>query len=133
MRGKEEGMEFGEKMEKSVAEILIETLKQNGVKRIFGIPRGGCSIDLIEAAANIDIEFVLTKSEDAAVGMLLESTGHRGRLNPISACTSDMKHFTDLGEWSDHPFYDRLTRNGWRACGVSCWAAGQTKLLKRLR
>ena len=55
--------------EMSVAELLVSIFAANGVKRIFGIPGGGSSLDVIQAAAKCGIEFVLTRTENAAVMM----------------------------------------------------------------
>ena len=54
---------------KTVAERLAEALARRGVRRIFGVPGGGSSLDVIEAAAQLGIEFVLTRDETAAVMM----------------------------------------------------------------
>ena len=54
-----------------------------GVRRIFGIPGGGSSLALIQAAGNADIEFVLTRTETAAAIMAAvtgELTGAPGVL-----------------------------------------------------
>ena len=58
-------------MENSIttAQALARALSQAGVKRMFGLPGGGSSLDVIEAAAQLGIDFVLTKSENAAVMM----------------------------------------------------------------
>ena len=53
----------------SVAAALAEELARRGVKRIFGIPGGGSSLDLIAEAGKRGIAFVLTRSENAAVVM----------------------------------------------------------------
>ncbi len=53
----------------STAQALAKALSNAGVKRIFGLPGGGSSLDVIEAAAQLGIDFVLTKSENAAVMM----------------------------------------------------------------
>jgi acetolactate synthase-1/2/3 large subunit len=53
----------------TVAEIMMQKLKSLGVRRMFGIPGGGSSLDLIQAAARLGIDFHLTKREDAAVMM----------------------------------------------------------------
>ena len=65
----------------TVAQLLVRKLRQAGVKKIFGLPGGGSSLDIIAAASNENIEFVLTKTENAAVmmaGALAESTGIPG-------------------------------------------------------
>ena len=55
--------------ETTIAQLLVSAFAANGVKRIFGIPGGGSSLDIIEAAAAVGIEFVLTRSENSAVMM----------------------------------------------------------------
>jgi acetolactate synthase-1/2/3 large subunit len=60
---------------------LVHKLGQKGVKKIFGLPGGGSSLDVIAAASAQDIEFILTKTENAAVmmaGALSETTGVPG-------------------------------------------------------
>ncbi len=53
----------------NVAELLIGRLFARGVRRIYGLPGGGSSLDLLTAAADVGIEFVLVRSENAAVMM----------------------------------------------------------------
>jgi acetolactate synthase-1/2/3 large subunit len=53
----------------TVVQALAQGLAAAGVRRMFGVPGGGSSLDLIEAAAALGIEFVLTRSENAAVMM----------------------------------------------------------------
>lgn len=53
----------------SVAATLARHLKDAGVRRMFGVPGGGSSLDLIDAAARLGIEFVLARSETAAAIM----------------------------------------------------------------
>jgi acetolactate synthase-1/2/3 large subunit len=55
--------------ESTVAQLLAAAFAANGVKHIFGIPGGGSSLDVIQAAADNGIEFVLTRTESAAVMM----------------------------------------------------------------
>lgn len=67
----------------NLANVLVEMLKSAGVKRIFGIPGGGSSLALIEAAGDADVEFVLTRTETAAAIMAAvtgELTGTPGVL-----------------------------------------------------
>lgn len=60
---------------------LVARLRQRGTKRFFGVPGGGTSLDLIDAARRHDIDLVLTAREDAAVimagvtGVLAEAPG----------------------------------------------------------
>jgi acetolactate synthase I/II/III large subunit len=53
----------------TLADSIARTLADGGVKRIFGIPGGGSSLDIIDAAARVDIEFVLCRTETAAAIM----------------------------------------------------------------
>jgi acetolactate synthase-1/2/3 large subunit len=53
----------------TVAEMIARKLKSRGVQRIFGVPGGGSSLDLIDATAKHGIEFHLSKREDSAVMM----------------------------------------------------------------
>ena len=65
----------------TIAQALAQALARAGVRQIFGLPGGGSSLDLIEAAAEVGIGFTLTKTENAAVmmaGALAETTGVPG-------------------------------------------------------
>ena len=53
----------------SLARIIARTLAARGVRRMFGVPGGGSSLDLIDAAAADGIDFVLCRSETAAAIM----------------------------------------------------------------
>lgn len=53
----------------TVAKALIAAFKRRGVRRMFGVPGGGSSLDLIDAAAAAGIDFILARREDAAVMM----------------------------------------------------------------
>ncbi|MCC7274639.1 MAG: thiamine pyrophosphate-binding protein [Alphaproteobacteria bacterium] len=62
-------------------DALIDGLARRGVRRIFGIPGGETSLDVIAAAAARDIAFVLARHETAATVMALataEVTGVPG-------------------------------------------------------
>jgi acetolactate synthase-1/2/3 large subunit len=54
---------------RTVAEHLAAAFARHGVRRIFGVPGGGSSLDVIEAAARLGIDFILTRDETAAVMM----------------------------------------------------------------
>lgn len=54
------------KMTKKAVDALVECLAARGVRHIFGVPGGDCSLDIIEAAAKVGIDFVLTRTENAA-------------------------------------------------------------------
>ena len=65
----------------NVAGALAQALAESGVRRIYGLPGGGSSLDVIEAAAARGIDFVLTRTENAAVmmaGAMAEVTGVPG-------------------------------------------------------
>jgi acetolactate synthase I/II/III large subunit len=65
----------------TIVQALARALSQAGVRRMFGVPGGGSSLDLIESAAALGIEFVLTRTENAAVmmaGAVAETSGVPG-------------------------------------------------------
>lgn len=53
----------------TLADSIAATLSDAGVKRIFGIPGGGSSLDIIDAASRANIEFVVCRTETAAALM----------------------------------------------------------------
>lgn len=60
--------------EKTVAQAMIEGLRDRGVKHVFGVPSGGW-VDFMEAIRNTDgIEFVLTAHEGGA-GFMADVAG----------------------------------------------------------
>ncbi len=56
-------------MTERVVDRLVARFQALGVKRMFGVPGGGSSLDLIEAAGRAGIEFVLCRTETAAALM----------------------------------------------------------------
>src|SRR5262249_27128939 len=54
---------------RSVAEVIARVCQRHGVKRVFGVPGGGSSLDLIAAFREVGIEYILTRTETAAVIM----------------------------------------------------------------
>ncbi len=50
----------------TVADVIVRALPRAGVRMLFGVPGGGTSLDVIEAARTIDMRFVLTATENAA-------------------------------------------------------------------
>lgn len=52
-----------------LARVIADMLRSHGVERMFGIPGGGSSLALIEAAGTAGIDFVLTRTETAAAIM----------------------------------------------------------------
>ena len=55
--------------ERSVAAILVRELRRRGVRRMFGVPGGGSSLDLIQAGADQGVDLVLARTETAAAIM----------------------------------------------------------------
>jgi len=53
----------------TVAEHLVAALFARGTRRIYGVPGGGSSLDLIAGAEALGMTFVLARSENAAVMM----------------------------------------------------------------
>jgi acetolactate synthase-1/2/3 large subunit len=60
--------------------MLVAAFATNRVERIFGVPGGGSSLDIIDAAADAGIEFVLTRTESAAVMMAAVTAELNGTL-----------------------------------------------------
>ena len=50
----------------TVADAIVRHLREAGVRAIFGVPGGGGSLDVIDAAARVALPFVLTATETAA-------------------------------------------------------------------
>ena len=65
----------------SLAQVIVDRLSRRGVERIFGVPGGGSSLDIIDAGARAGIDFILARSETAAAFMAAvtaELTGSPG-------------------------------------------------------
>jgi acetolactate synthase-1/2/3 large subunit len=54
---------------RAVAQGLATALEGHGVRRLFGIPGGGSSLDVIDAAGDRGMEFILAKGETSAAIM----------------------------------------------------------------
>ena len=54
---------------RTVVDLWAERMASYGVKRFFGVPGGDCSLDIIQAAADHGIDFILTRAETAATMM----------------------------------------------------------------
>src|ERR1051326_4274214 len=50
----------------TVAEVVVQRLRDVGVRTLFGVPGGGSNLDLIAAAERTGLPFVLTSTETAA-------------------------------------------------------------------
>lgn len=57
----------------TIAGALVEALAAFGVKRMFGVPGGGSSLDVIEAGAQRGLDFVLARTETSAAFMAAAS------------------------------------------------------------
>ncbi|HYF08699.1 MAG TPA: thiamine pyrophosphate-dependent enzyme [Acetobacteraceae bacterium] len=68
------------------AGALAHAFAQAGVRRIFGVPGGGSSLDLIEAAKAEGIEFVLARHETSAV-IMAATTAELSGAPGIALCT----------------------------------------------
>ena len=53
----------------TVAAALVRAARASGTKRIFGLPGGGSSLDLIESARREGLDFILARHECSAVFM----------------------------------------------------------------
>ncbi len=65
----------------TVADLVVEGLRKAEVARVFGVPGGGSNLDVLEAAHQQGLPFVLCHQESAAVIMAAvtgELTGHPG-------------------------------------------------------
>ncbi|MDO9498469.1 thiamine pyrophosphate-binding protein [Falsiroseomonas sp.] len=65
----------------TVAEALLAALAERGTRRIWGVPGGGSSLDVIAAAPRFGIDFILARQEANAAMMALadaELTGAPG-------------------------------------------------------
>jgi acetolactate synthase-1/2/3 large subunit len=84
----------------TVADILVDGLRRAGVQRIFGVPGGGSNLELLEAAREQGLPFVLCHQESAACIMAAvtgELTGAPGAalstLGPgVAASSTGLAH-----------------------------------------
>jgi len=53
----------------TLADAMMAAFKARGVRRVFGVPGGDSSLDMIAAAGRQGVDFVLTRGETAAVMM----------------------------------------------------------------
>ncbi|MCZ7564151.1 MAG: thiamine pyrophosphate-binding protein [Burkholderiales bacterium] len=63
---------------KPLVEHLIDALAARGVRRVFGVPGGGSSLDVIAAARSRGIDFVLARQETSAAIMGLATARIEG-------------------------------------------------------
>lgn len=67
-------------MKKSCAEVIIESVHNHGVDKIFGLP-GGAAIPLFDAIVDSPVELILTRHEQGATHMadgMARATGNAG-------------------------------------------------------
>ena len=70
----------------TTAHALAETLRNLGVRRLFGVPGGGSSLDLIAAARAHGLPFILARHETAAV-MMAAVTGELSGVPGVALVT----------------------------------------------
>ena len=63
----------------SLADVVVRRLTDAGVRTLFGVPGGGSSLDLIDAARRAGLPFVLTATETAAAIAALAQSEITGR------------------------------------------------------
>ncbi len=66
------------------AQIVVEALRREGVKHVFGIP-GGCSLPFFDALYGSGIEVVLTRHEQGATHM---ADGYSRSTGKVGVCTA---------------------------------------------
>ncbi|MGY1644196.1 thiamine pyrophosphate-binding protein [Geodermatophilus sp. SYSU D00703] len=71
---------------RALAQSLAEGLSAAGVRKIFGMPGGGPSLDMIGAAADLGIDFVLAHGETAAC-IMAASYGRLTRTPGVAVVT----------------------------------------------
>ncbi len=64
----------------NVAQAVMDVLIRDGVSHMFGVPGGGTSLDLIKAAGERNIHFVLTRTETGAAIMAATMADLSGNL-----------------------------------------------------
>jgi acetolactate synthase I/II/III large subunit len=65
------------------AEVLVAQLAARGVRRIYGVPGGDCSLDIIAAAKEAGIVFVLAATENSAAMMACAEAEVNGALGAV--------------------------------------------------
>jgi len=67
----------------NVADGVVAALASHGVRRIYGLPGGGSSLDLIDAGVRRGVEFVLARHEGAATMMAAADAELSGTLGAV--------------------------------------------------
>ncbi|MES3001460.1 MAG: thiamine pyrophosphate-binding protein [Pseudomonadota bacterium] len=65
------------------AQVLAAQMAARGVKHIYGVPGGDCSLDIIAAANDLGIKFVLTGTENSAAMMACAEAEITGTLGVV--------------------------------------------------
>ena len=65
------------------AQVLVAQLAARGVERIFGVPGGDCSLDIIEAAKQVGIDFVVARTENSAAMMAAATAELTGSIGVV--------------------------------------------------
>ena len=70
---------------RNTAQVIADVLKAYGVARIFGLPGGGSNLEVIDACAELGMDYVLAHTE-AAAGIMAAATADLGG-RPGVVCT----------------------------------------------
>ncbi len=89
----------------TVAEVLVDGLIGAGVPRLFGVPGGGSNLEVLEAARQRGLPFVLCHQEWAAVIMAAVTGELVGR--PGAAISTLGPGVTASATGLAHAFLDR--------------------------
>ncbi|MBV9120046.1 MAG: thiamine pyrophosphate-binding protein [Chloroflexi bacterium] len=103
----------------TVADGIAQTLMEEGVRHMFGMPGGGANTDLVEAAGRAGLEFVLCHTETAAgfaasayaelsgtPGVFLTTLGPgvASACNAVAHCTLDRDPVLLISDCHPHAF-----------------------------
>lgn len=89
----------------TVAQALVHAFAVRGTRRLFGVPGGGSSLDLIEAARAQGLTFVLTRHECSAVFMAAATAELDGSLGV--ALTTKGPGTANAANGAAHAWLDR--------------------------
>jgi acetolactate synthase I/II/III large subunit len=89
----------------NVADVLVDELVRAGATRLYGVPGGGSSLDLLEAARRRGLPFVLTHGETAACIMAAVTADLTGA--PGAALTALGPGVTSAVNGCAHALLDR--------------------------
>jgi len=73
-------------MAQTLAQTLIKGFQHHDIKRIFGVPGGGSALPIIDAARDVGIDFILTRSEMSASIMAAVTGEISGAPGVVLAC-----------------------------------------------